>query len=65
MRENTERPVTITAGTNTLVGADPARILAETGRIQAGERKTGRIPELWDGRAAQRIVQILRDWSSP
>jgi len=60
MRENTERPVTITEGTNTLVGADPERIVAETRRILAGEGKTGRAPELWDGHASERIVKILR-----
>jgi len=62
LRENTERPVTIVEGTNTLVGADQARIVAETRRILAGEGKTGRVPELWDGHAAGRIVKILRDW---
>jgi len=61
LRENTERPVTITEGTNTLVGSDPARIIAEVRRILAGESKAGRIPELWDGRAAGRIVAVLRE----
>ena len=60
LRENTERPITIVEGTNTLVGADPARIVAETRRILAGKGKTGRVPELWDGHAAERIVEILR-----
>ncbi len=62
LRENTERPITITEGTNTLVGTDPARIVSETHRILAGEGKAGRIPELWDGRAAERIVKALRNW---
>jgi UDP-N-acetylglucosamine 2-epimerase (non-hydrolysing) len=62
IRENTERPVTITAGTNTLVGTDPGRILAETRRILDGKGKTGSIPELWDGHASERIVKILREW---
>ncbi|MEE8391714.1 MAG: UDP-N-acetylglucosamine 2-epimerase (non-hydrolyzing) [Anaerolineae bacterium] len=61
MRENTERPITITEGTNTLVGADPARIVAETQRILTGKGKVGRIPELWDGHTAKRIVAILRE----
>jgi len=61
LRENTERPVTILEGTNTLVGADPARIVEETQRILAGGSKAGRIPELWDGHAAERIVAILRE----
>ncbi|HEC33774.1 MAG TPA: UDP-N-acetylglucosamine 2-epimerase (non-hydrolyzing) [Chloroflexi bacterium] len=64
LRENTERPITITGGTNVLVGTDPARIVAETRRILAGEGKTGCVPELWDGHAAERIVKILRDWRS-
>lgn len=62
LRENTERPITITEGTNTLVGADPARIVAETRRILDGESKAGCVPELWDGHAAARIVRILHDW---
>ncbi|MGC8960049.1 MAG: UDP-N-acetylglucosamine 2-epimerase [Chloroflexia bacterium] len=61
LRENTERPVTITEGTNTLVGTDPARIVAEVRRILEGESKAGRTPELWDGHAAERIVAVLRE----
>ncbi len=61
LRENTERPVTLIEGTNTLVGADPARIVAEARRILAGETRIGRVPELWDGRAAERIVAVLRE----
>jgi len=59
MRENTERPITITEGTNTLVGSDPATIRAEVRKILDGEARTGRIPEGWDGRAAARIVDVL------
>lgn len=59
LRSNTERPVTITEGTNTLVGTDPDRILAETERILNGGGKTGRIPKLWDGQAAQRILAVI------
>jgi len=59
LRENTERPITVEEGTNTLVGTDPGRILDETVKILQGHGKTGRRPELWDGRAAQRIVGIL------
>jgi UDP-N-acetylglucosamine 2-epimerase (non-hydrolysing) len=59
LRENTERPVTITEGTNQLVGTDPARIVpAARETLQGGARK-GRMPELWDGRAAERIARIL------
>jgi UDP-N-acetylglucosamine 2-epimerase (non-hydrolysing) len=63
LRENTERPVTISEGTNRLVGSDPQRIVAESRAILAGGGKQGRIPELWDGHAARRIVAILRqEW---
>jgi UDP-N-acetylglucosamine 2-epimerase (non-hydrolysing) len=59
IRENTERPVTLEEGTNTLAGTDPARILAEVNNILQGQSKKGRRPHLWDGKAAQRIVDIL------
>lgn len=59
LRENTERPVTCNEGTNTLVGTDPARILAEAAKVIAGQGKQGRRPALWDGNAAQRIVAEL------
>jgi UDP-N-acetylglucosamine 2-epimerase (non-hydrolysing) len=58
-RENTERPITIEQGTNTLVGRDPARILRAVDDILAGGGKRGRVPEFWDGRAAERIVADL------
>jgi UDP-N-acetylglucosamine 2-epimerase (non-hydrolysing) len=59
LRENTERPVTVSHGTNEVVGTDPARIIAAARAILAGRAKTGRIPPLWDGRAAERIVEVL------
>jgi len=59
MRENTERPVTISQGTNVLVGTDPQAILEAVDRALAGPAGPRRIPELWDGHAAERIVQIL------
>jgi UDP-N-acetylglucosamine 2-epimerase (non-hydrolysing) len=59
VRENTERPVTLTSGTNLLVGCDPERLLAETRRVLNGHRPTGRIPPLWDGKASTRIAEIL------
>jgi UDP-N-acetylglucosamine 2-epimerase (non-hydrolysing) len=60
LRENTERPVTITEGTNQLVGQDPQRIIAAARETLSGKAKAGRVPPLWDGRAAVRIVEILR-----
>ena len=59
LRENTERPITISQGTNQLVGTDPAKIVNAAKDVLAGNRKAGRIPPLWDGNAAQRIVEIL------
>lgn len=63
LRENTERPVTLTHGTNVLVGTDPARIVAGWRELQ---RRTGpgRVPPLWDGCAAARIVDVLRSLPS-
>ena len=61
LRENTERPITVEEGTNTVVGQDPARVLAATEDILATGGKAGRIPELWDGRASLRIAAVLRD----
>lgn len=59
LRENTERPITAEEGSNVVVGADPDRIVAEAGKILQGRGKAGKRPDLWDGRAAERIVQIL------
>jgi len=59
LRDNTERPVTVTEGTNTLVGSNPATIRAEVRKILDGGGKTGRTPEGWDGHAAGRIVDVL------
>ncbi len=60
IRPNTERPVTVTEGTNTMVGADHHRIVAEARKAIRGEGKRGRVPKYWDGRAAERIVEVLR-----
>ncbi|MCS6787265.1 MAG: UDP-N-acetylglucosamine 2-epimerase (non-hydrolyzing) [Thiobacillaceae bacterium] len=62
LRENTERPITLSEGTNTLTGADPAKILQCFEDILATGGKRGRIPELWDGHAAERIAAIVREW---
>ncbi len=59
LRENTERPVTIREGTNTLVGVDRQAIIATVRGILANGGKQGRVPKLWDGKAAGRIVAIL------
>jgi UDP-N-acetylglucosamine 2-epimerase (non-hydrolysing) len=59
VRHNTERPVTIDEGSNVLVGTDPVRIVAEVRKVLRGEGKLGRRPHLWDGKAAERIVEVL------
>ncbi len=59
LRENTERPVTIEVGTNELVGPDPEKIVAYARKMLDGQWKKGAVPELWDGRAAERIVEVL------
>ena len=59
LRNNTERPVTVTLGTNVVVGNDRERLSAELSRIIEGKAKKGSIPPLWDGYAAERIADIL------
>jgi len=59
MRENTERPITVTLGTNQLIGSDTDRLRNQVQRILQGQAKRGTIPPLWDGRAAQRIAAVL------
>ena len=59
VRENTERPITVTLGTNILVGEDNNRLTAELKNVLDGEAKKGGIPPLWDGHAADRIADIL------
>lgn len=59
LRENTERPITISDGTNELVGGDPERIRDAAERVLSGNWKTPRPHPLWDGRAAERIVDVL------
>jgi UDP-N-acetylglucosamine 2-epimerase (non-hydrolysing) len=63
LRENTERPITVSQGTNTVVGTDAHAILACYENLIKTGGKMGRIPELWDGQSAQRIVQIINDWA--
>jgi UDP-N-acetylglucosamine 2-epimerase (non-hydrolysing) len=62
MRESTERPITVDEGTNTIVGRDAALTLRLVDEILAGGGKRGRVPELWDGRAAERIAAHLGGW---
>jgi len=59
VRENTERPITVTLGTNTLVGRDPRKLAAELARILAGDGKRGTTPPLWDGHAGDRIAALI------
>jgi UDP-N-acetylglucosamine 2-epimerase (non-hydrolysing) len=61
LRDNTERPVTVRAGTNTLLGLDPARI-SEIPRLLRDAGATPQTPELWDGRAAQRVADVIAGW---
>lgn len=56
LRHNTERPETITIGTNELVGTDPQNIPPVLDRLMRGEWKSGQIPPLWDGKTGARIV---------
>jgi UDP-N-acetylglucosamine 2-epimerase (non-hydrolysing) len=59
LRENTERPVTIWEGTNELIGSDSQKVMERTNAILNGERKTGKVPQYWDGHAAERLVAVL------
>jgi len=61
IRKNTERPITITEGTNTLVGTRGKEILKAYKHFKNGEKKEGRIPKFWDGKTARRIIKILSD----
>jgi UDP-N-acetylglucosamine 2-epimerase (non-hydrolysing) len=59
LRENTERPITVSLGTNVLVGRDPDKLRSELSRVLAGNAKKGTIPPLWDGHAGERIAALL------
>jgi len=59
IRKNTERPITVSEGTNTIVGANRLRMVKEVKRILAGKAKKGKIPTRWDGKAAKRLCKIL------
>ncbi|MGH9179943.1 MAG: non-hydrolyzing UDP-N-acetylglucosamine 2-epimerase [Acidimicrobiales bacterium] len=58
LRDSTERPITVTEGTNTVVGRDPERVVAEARRV-LGDGVEARRPALWDGRAGERIAEVL------
>ena len=59
MRENTERPITCTEGTNILIGRDLDRLKVEVNRVLEGSARPGRIPALWDGKAGERVAEIV------
>ena len=61
VRNNTERPITTTVGTNVLVGQDPVALTAEVSKILDGRGKPGSIPPLWDGNTAERIADVLEN----
>jgi len=59
VRSNTERPITVSMGTNTLVGQDSRKLAIELSAILEGRAKRGSIPPLWDGKAGERIAEVL------
>ncbi len=64
LRENTERPITVSVGTNVLVGRDREKLRAGVAAVLAGKHSKGSIPELWDGRAGERMARALTDGES-
>jgi len=62
LRQSTERPITADEGTNTIVGQDPARILSVVDDVLRTGGKKGRVPDLWDGHASERIAACLQRW---
>ena len=62
LRDHTERPVTVNLGTNTVVGQVPERLCSEVRRVLSGGYKTGEVPPLWDGHAADRIADVIESW---
>ncbi len=62
LRDNTERPITVSEGTNTVVGTDSERVLAAFAEVMKSGDKRGRVPALWDGNAAVRIAEVLSSW---
>ena len=64
VRENTERPITVTMGTNILVGQDMDRLRSEAKQVLNGGAKRGQVPPLWDGQAGERIAEVICTWIS-
>ncbi|HET6266396.1 MAG TPA: UDP-N-acetylglucosamine 2-epimerase (non-hydrolyzing) [Acidobacteriota bacterium] len=64
LRENTERPVTISSGTNVLVGRDAEKIRSEVSHILNGYQRKGERPPLWDGKTSIRLVDVIEAWLS-
>jgi len=62
LRDSTERPITVEQGTNTMVGRDRELTLRVVDEVLAGRGKRGRVPERWDGHAAERIAADLWSW---
>ena len=65
LRHNTERPITVTEGTNTITGTDARQIHAAVKDVLQTGGKAGKSPEFWDGEAALRIAAVLHDWLGP
>ena len=65
LRENTERPITVSRGTNVLIGRDREKLRTELSLVLAGKAKKGTVPPLWDGRTGIRIADILAGRSLP
>ncbi len=67
IRENTERPITVSIGTNVLVGRDREKLRTELSRVLAGKTKKGTVPPLWDGHTGERIAEVMmgRPFSQP
>lgn len=59
LAENTERPITVEVGSNVLVGLNTDMMKQEVARILDGSFKAGVIPEFWDGKASERIIEVI------
>ena len=64
IRENTERPVTIREGTNNLIGTNPNKIMSHAMDILRNKKRAGSRPDLWDGKAAQRIIRLIMNYEA-